>query len=93
LRGLFLAKCFVFFDLLKGLVEDVYAFLCNTPGCPKVTQLCRVVLGQKDVERLDVTMDYILVVEVMNTEAELYKHFPNEILNKALAVLLFDKCI
>ena len=56
----------------------------------EVAKLGRVVLCQKDIERLDIPMDHIFMVHVVHPEANMDEYFPEEVVSEWFAILFLD---
>ena len=58
----------------------------------EVTKLGGVVVRQEDVERFDVPVNDISRVQVLDAQADMDEHLPEEVIRKRLAILLPDRC-
>ena len=67
--------------------------ILNFLGSAKITNLCIVVLSQKDVQGFDITVKYsFLIMQIMNSKTDLDEHFPNYILVKYNSLFMRVRC-
>lgn len=62
--------------------------LLNFHGEAEVTNPGYVILREKDIERLQVSVDVVLVVHVLHAEADVYEQLPDERLRHQLRGIL-----